>query len=293
MPAFNMSRAVDLSGIAAAAKTAPPPPGASYVLEVDEANFEATMQLSVKHPVIIEMYSPRANAQVMSDELIELANAAGGRYLLARVNVDAAGKVAATFGVQAVPTVLAVIAGQLLPLFQGTNPKAEIQAVLDQVLQAAASAGVSQIAEPTFIDESAEPDPRFAPADAALEKGDYAAAVAEFEKLLAANPADTEAKAGKAQAGLLQRISTVDAMDTLVKAAASPTDIDLQLAAADIELAGGKHTEAFTRLITTIKSAASGDKERIRLRLLDLFETLAPGNAAVAKARRDLMTALF
>ncbi|MGB4272063.1 MAG: thioredoxin domain-containing protein, partial [Propionicimonas sp.] len=138
---FNPSRAMDLSGIAAAAKAPPPPVGASYVLDVDEASFESVIQLSVKHPVVIELHSPRANAADLSIALAQLANEAAGKYLLARVNVDAAPQIAAAFGVQAVPTVIAVVGGQLAPLFQGTREKAEVAAVIGQLLQAAAGAG--------------------------------------------------------------------------------------------------------------------------------------------------------
>lgn len=284
---------MDLSAIAAAAKAPPPPPGASYVLELDEQSFEPTIQLSIKHPVVIELYSPRANAQALSDDLIALANAAGGKYLLARVNVDAAPQIAAAFGVQAVPTVVGVVGGQLAPLFQGTRPKVEVEAVLAQLLQAAAGAGVVGIAEPVSIDADAGPDPRFAAADEALSSGDFAQAVAEFDKLLAQTPNDPEAKAGRAQAALLARVSALDPAQVLADAVARPTDLAAQLAAADTELMGGATQQAFNRLLELIRNSAGADRETVRLRLLELFETVGNADPAVLKARRDLMSALF
>lgn len=291
--AFNPSRAMDLSGIAAAAKAPPPPPGASYVLELDEQGFEPAIQLSVRHPVVIELYSPRANAQALSDDLIALANAAGGKYLLARVNVDTSPQIAAAFGVQAVPTVVGVVGGQLAPLFQGTRPKAEVEAILGQLLQAAAQAGVVGIAEPVSIDADAGPDPRFADADAALSAGDFALAVAEFDKILAQTPNDPEAKAGRAQAALLSRVSALDPAAALAAAASRPTDVEAQLAAADTELMGGATQQAFDRLIDLIRNTAGAERETVRLRLLELFETVGNADPAVLKARRDLMSALF
>ncbi|MGC4151683.1 MAG: tetratricopeptide repeat protein [Propionicimonas sp.] len=291
--AFNPSRAMDLSGIAAAAKAPPPPPGASYVLELDEQSFEPTIQLSIKHPVVVELYSPRANAQALSDDLIALANAAGGKYLLARVNVDAVPQIAGAFGVQAVPTVIGVVGGQLAPLFQGTRPKAEVEAILVQLLQAAAGAGIVGIAEPVSIDADAGPDPRFAAADAALSAGDFAQAVAEFDALLAQSPNDPEAKAGRAQAALLARVSAVDPAQVLADAAARPADVEAQLAAADAELMGGAAQQAFNRLLELVRNTAGADRETARLRLLELFETVGSTDPAVLKARRDLMSALF
>ena len=54
-------------------------PGASYVVEVTETNFESVMRLSLQHPVVVELYSPRVEGgQALSDALVQLANEAGG-----------------------------------------------------------------------------------------------------------------------------------------------------------------------------------------------------------------------
>lgn len=284
---------MDLSGIVAAAKAPPPPPGASFVIDVDTATFEAVLAESARYPIVLELHSPRANAQELSDALAELANEAGGAWLLARVNVDANPQIAQAFGVQAVPTVLGVIAGQLAPLWQGTKSKEEARAFIAQLLQAASANGVVGRATPVSVDASAGPDPRFADADAALAEGDFEAAVAEFDKILTVTPNDPEAKAGRAQAALLSRIATADPADVLTKAAAAPTDPDAQLAAADAELMGGATDLAFNRLINLIRNTSGPQREAVRLRLLELFETVGPSDPAVLKARRNLMSALF
>ncbi|MEA5119144.1 MAG: tetratricopeptide repeat protein, partial [Propionicimonas sp.] len=164
---------------------------------------------------------------------------------------------------------------------------------LGQVRQAAAGAGVVGRADPASIDEDAGPDPRFAEADAALEKGDFAAAVTEFDKILAQTPNDPEAKAGRAQASLLVRLGAIDPRSVLERANAVPDDLDAQAAAADVELGGGNPAAAFERLIAAIRLASGADRERLRVRLLELFETVGPSDPAVLKARRDLMSALF
>ena len=288
------ARAYDLSALAAAAKAPPPPPGASFVAEVDEASFEAIIGLSAKHPVVLELYSPRANAQALSDTLVELANAAGGAYLLGRVDVDAVPKIAQALGIQAVPVVIGVVGGQLLPLFQGTRDRAEVEAILGELVGAAAQAGVSGRAAPVSIAADAGPDPRFAPADEALTAGDYARAVDEFDKLLNQNPSDLEAKAGRAQASLLLRLGQLpDPSVAVAVADASVDNVDAQLAAADVELASGQPAAAFDRLIATIRRVSGEQRESVRLRLLDLFETLGAADLAVVAARRELMTALF
>ncbi len=294
LPKFT-SRAMDLSGIAAAAKAPPVPPGASFVLDVDESNFESVMQLSTRHPLVVELYSPRANAQALSDDLIALANAAAGAYLLARVNVDASAAIAQALGIQAVPTVIGVIAGQLAPLFQGTRSKAEAETVIAQLLQVAASNGLVGRAEPVAggAGETDEADPRFAEADAALERGDFEVALAEYDKILAQTPNDLEAKIGRAQVALLARSAGIDPASVLARAASEPESADAQLAAADLEVLSGRPDQAFDRLIALIRETAGADRDAVRVRLLELFEIVGPADPAVLKSRRDLMSARF
>ncbi|MCA0293987.1 MAG: tetratricopeptide repeat protein [Actinobacteria bacterium] len=290
---FNPSRAMDLSGIVAAAKAPPPPPGATFVIDIDDATFEAVLSQSVRYPVVLELHSPRANAEALSEALAELANEAGGAYLLARVNVDTSPQIAQAFGIQAVPAVIGVVGGQLAPLFQGTKSKEEAGAYIAQLLQAAAANGIVGRAEPVSINADAGPDPRFADADAALAEGNFSLAVEEFDKLLAASPNDPEAKAGRAQAALLARLGASDPAEVMAKAAAAPTDVEAQFAAADAELMGGATAQAFARLVELIRNTGGADRESARVRLLELFETVGQSDPAVLKARRDLMSALF
>jgi putative thioredoxin len=303
---FHRPGAVDLSQVAQRAKqsagqaTGPHPAGGAYVVEVTEQTFEAeTIRRSLKHPVVVELYSPRvATGQQLSDALIEIANAAEGKFLLARLNVDTAPGIVQALGLQAVPTVIALINGQLAPLFQGVLPKDQVQAAIDQLLKAAVANGMVGRAEPVDSESSAaeepEPtaDPRYAAADAALERGDFAAAREEFDKLLQANPNDAGARAGKAQAGLFARAAMLDPKSTLA-AADGTDDVNMQLAAADVEMINGQAEAAFSRLIALIKRSSGDQRDLARIRLLELFETLGNTDERVLKARRDLMTALF
>jgi putative thioredoxin len=305
---FNRPDAVDLSQLtqraqqsASGSSLGPRSAGASYVVEVTEQTFEAeTIRKSVKHPVVVELYSPRvATGQQLSDALIEIANASDGKFLLARLNVDTAPGIVQALGLQAVPTVIALINGQLAPLFQGVLPKDQVQAAIDQLLKAAVANGMVGRAEPAGSEQAApepepepEADPRFAAADAALERGDFAAAREEFDKLLQTNPSDAEAQVGKAQAGLFARAAALDPQSTLAAADGSD-DLNSQLAAADIEMITGQVEAAFARLIGMIKRLSGEERDQVRVRLLELFETLGNTDERVLKARRNLMTALF
>jgi putative thioredoxin len=293
--AYRTSGIVDLSTLA---PQPPAPPGARYVQELTEQNFDQAIQQSMRYPIVVEFYSARApESGPLAADLDALAAEAAGRFLLARVDVDAQPKIAGAFGVQAVPTVVAVLGGQVAPLFQGTASRAEIGALLDQVLQLAASNGVVGRADPVLPEgPDGQPeevaDPRFEAADAKLAEEDFEGAVAEFDKVLAQTPGDKVALAGKAQAGLLARVSAAD-QAAVMAAAADPHDVDAQLGAADIELLSGQIEAAFARLISVIRSTAGEDRDRARVRLLSLFDTMDAADPRVLKARRDLATALY
>ena len=302
MSPVNMNDNLDLSKLAQA-----PAGDVSYVRDVSQADFEAVANLSLQHPVVLELTLPSApETRAVDAALIELTNKSEGRWLLARVDVSASPGIAQALGVQAVPTVLALIAGQVAPLFQGTRDAAAIKALLDQVVAVAIANGLTGRAKPvpggvlTPPDGEAPAAPaapvidsRFAAADAALAGGDFAAAATEFDKLLAVNPRDAEAAAGKAQVGLMLRVMKLEPASVLVKAGVALDDLDAQLDAADIEMAQGQPEAAFARLIDAVRRTHDKPRERVRARLVELFSTLPPGDPAVAKARRDLTTALF
>ncbi len=294
-PNFTRQGAVDLSSLSAPS----PQTGATYVLQAGEAEFNQLVSASRQHPVIVEFHSPRDTAgAAVSEALATLVNGAEGRYLLARVDVDAEPRLAQSLGVQAVPMVVALIGGQLAPLFQGTRSAQEISAVLDQVAQLAVANGMTGRAKPVGRSEAPRDgapvaDPRFTAADAALEAGDFARAVDEFDKVLAATPNDTEAMAGRAQAALLARSLAFDPAAIVRNAAALPGDVSAQLDAADLEVIQGASAEAFDRLLGLAGELPAEDREPIRLRLLELFEVVGRTDPLVLKARRRLSTVLF
>lgn len=314
---FNRPGAIDLSQLAARAKqnTGSPGRGAgggspssavggSYVIELDDQTFEAeVITKSTQYPIVIEFYSPRVGAggDQLSADLAALAAEAGGKYLLARLNVDAS-QIPQAIGVQAVPTVIGAVGGQLAPLFQGALAKDQAKGYIDELLKAAVANGIVGRAQPIGGQVGAEdtdaaaadqPDPRFAAADEAIERGDFVAAEAEFDTLLARDPNDAEAKAGKAQAGLLARSMALDPAQVMSAAAVPHAPIETTLQAADLEVAGGDAAAGFERLISLVRTSAGPDREQARLRLLELFETLGNADPRVQKARRALMAALF
>ncbi|MDR0848930.1 MAG: tetratricopeptide repeat protein [Propionibacteriaceae bacterium] len=290
----QISGAFDLSQVAPKAAA----PGGTFVTELTEATFESTLRGSLKYPIVVEFYSSRApESSQMGQALAELANEAGGSWLLARMNVDTSPQIVAQLQIRAVPMVVGVLSGQMVPLWQGSMPKEDAAKVISELLKMAAGNGILGKAEPQgpVAEEGAEPveDPRYTPAYDSMGAGDYAQAVIEFEKVLAATPGDAEAKVGKAQAGLLARVSVLDPAKVQAAATQDEPTIDAILDAADLDVATGAVEQAFSRLTTAIASTSGDDRDKLRLRLLELFDTQDPSDKVVLSARRNLATALF
>src|SRR4051794_27380524 len=305
-PRLDARGAVDLSSLA---RPATPPPGTpgglpapgAFVVDVDQTSFPALVQSSTSHPVVVVLWAAWSEVSTtVAADLAALADEDGGRWLLARIDADANPQIAQAFQAQSVPTVVAVLAGQPLPLFQGAYPRDQVRAVLDQVLAAAEANGITGRATPGAAGEEAPenaPEPELPPlhqaAYDAIERDDLDAARAAYEQAMKEDPRDALARAGLAQVGLLDRTRDADLQAARAAAAADPKDLDAQLAVADVDILGGKVEDAFGRLVDALRVTFGPDRERVRLRLVDLFEVIGGDDPRVVAARRAMANALY
>ncbi len=285
-----MAGAIDLSALkqrASAGDSAASAPSGG--VEVTEANFEAEVLVrSNQVPVVVLLWSPRSDASAQLGEILgNLATADNGKWSLATVNVDVAPRVAQMFGVQAIPTVVALGAGQPLSSFQGMQPPEQLRGWIDSLLNATAgklSGGGG--------DEPEQVDPELAQARAHLDAGDFDAARSAYQKILDANPNHAEAKGAVRQIGFLQRASA-HAPGAVIAADAAPDNIDLAFAAADVEILQQNIASAFNRLIALVKRTSGDDRTRVRTRLIELFDLFDPADPEVIAGRRNLANALY
>ncbi|MCX5375777.1 tetratricopeptide repeat protein [Streptomyces sp. NBC_00091] len=280
-------------------------PPSALVFDVAEAGFERdVLQLSNEVPVVLDFWAEWCEPCKQLGPLLErLAVEANGRFVLAKIDVDANQMLMQQFGIQGIPAVFAVVAGQVLPLFQGVAPEQQIRETLAQLVQ---------VAEERFgliglqVDPGAEGAPA-APAElpagpydalleaavVALDAGDLGGAVQAYKNVLADDPANTEAKLGLAQAELLSRVQHLDPQAVRAEAAANPKDPAAQMAAADLDLAGGHVADAFGRLVDTVRVTFGEERDSVRVRLLELFEVIGTDDPRVSAARTALARVLF
>jgi putative thioredoxin len=304
--------AVDLAAVAAAAQRrqqaaarqgeAGAPAAGGVVVDVNEADFErVVLDQSMTVPVVVDLWADWCGpCKQLSPVLEQLAGEYGGRFLLAKVDVDANPRLGQVFQAQSIPMVVAVVKGQPVPLFQGALPEPQVRAYLDELLRVAEANGVTGVLSASGDEDSAEPldqeeslPPLHQEAFDAIDRGDFVAAIDAYEKALAQNPADDMATAGLAQVKLLQRTAGVDPQAARDAAAQAPTDADAQILVADLDVLGGHVEDAFGRLVDTVRVTAGDDREKVRSHLVDLFTVVGPADERVAKARRALTSALF
>ncbi len=301
-----MRGAIDLGALAQARKAqsvaanAVANAPAGVVVDVSEQDFQQkVIDVSKTVPVIVDLWAEWCGpCKQLSPLLEKLAAEYKGRFVLAKIDVDANPRLSQMFQVQSIPAVFAVIGESAGPLFQGAIPEAELRQVIEEVLRIAAEQGVngtinSEVQEDVApVIEEEQIDPRLEAAFNAIEKGDFAAANNSYKEMLNQNPADQVAQAGLAQVGLLERASKLNPNDVLQKAS-DRKDFASQMDLADLELMKGNPGAGFAVLINAIKISSGEDRDKLRARLLELFVVVGDTDPEVIKARRDLASALF
>ena len=310
---FSRPGAIDLSGLGrppapqqaaptAGAGTGPGSAGGAYSVAINQDNFQQVLQESMTAPVVIVFHSAAqapGSEQYAADVAAE-AERLEGRLLAALVDVDAHPEIAQAMQIPQVPLTMVVLDGRPVsqPIPGALSPE-EISTLFSQLGQQLTAQGITgrhqprSAGAPAAEGEEEVVDPRYAPAEDALAAGDIDAAVAEYQKLLDANPADVVAAGGLAIAKVMQRTQDVDPNAARAAAADSPDDVDAQTLVADLDMLGGHVEDAFTRLVNLVARTSDKDREKARDHLLGLFAAVGNDDPRVLAGRRNLASALF
>lgn len=265
-----------------------------------EANAGEYLQESSRRPIYVLLCSTAApQCGELRDRVMSHLARYGDTVGFVTVDVDTDPGLAEAFQLQAVPAMLALLAGRPVPLFQGMPDDQQLADVFAQVAEVAVQAGmdVRDSGEAPAANQEGEPEEKPLPplhqaAFDAIEREDYEAAVAAYDQALKENPKDTEARAGRAQVSLIARSGAADAVAVRKAAADAPTDLDAQLAVADLDVLGGMVDDAFDRLIDAVRATEGSERDLVRARLIELFDVVGPADPRVTAARQRLASAL-
>jgi thioredoxin domain protein len=267
------------------------------VIDVDVTNFEDAVKRSMQVPVVISLWSPRSQVSAEVNTALEsLAARYQGRFQLARVDVDANAKIAELFAAQSVPSVVAVLGGQPVPLFQGQASAQQLEQIFEQVMQMAQANGITGRvrldAAPVAQSEPVETEVQRLGREA-IEAGDYAKAQSIYERALVNEPANDELRLALEQVKLLQRVEGAD-LDGDLAASDQPEATWRQLlAGADAALAMGDVEGTLARGLEAVRRSSGDERDQARVRLLELFELIGTTDPRVGKTRRALASLLY
>lgn len=256
-------------------------------IEVTERDVEAkAFERSTQIPVVLMVGTARSPESEQLKATLENLAAGQREFLVAYVNADAHPQLAQALGVRALPTVVALAAGRPVTNFEGNQPAEQLTQWLQALVQ---NIGPQLSGLSDEADSTEEADSRLAQAEAAVQAGDYDAAIAVYDEMLAQDPANAEIKQAKATVAVLKRFNPqARTSDPIADAAADPTDMAKQLDAADAEVLAGNPEAAFERLLAHVKTSPEA-KDRL-LELLLLFDANDP---LIKRTRTNLASALF
>ena len=266
----------------------------AFVVEVNQSNLKPIIELSSIVAVVVTFYS-QANAEslTLNSKLEKLANAAEGKWLLAKIDLDANPEIASAFGVNLPATIAVILEGEPKPLFQGDQPESALVDFLGKLVEVAASQGLNGTLEVDGV-EPKEVEPQLSESEIAaldaMDKGDFGAAVKIYEEELKQNPGNEELAARLAQVKLVERTYNADLEKEL---SVESTSVAMAMRKADFHLAVGQSEEAFELLLAWFDKADGEERKALSSLFLELFNVVGKSHPAVVEARKLLAAKMF
>jgi putative thioredoxin len=254
---------------------------AAWLVPADQNTLREYLALSEKVPVLMLISDDSQDSKDIRSMLEKILTASEGKFIGLDVSLSSSPQLAQAVGVSSAPAMLAILAGQPAPLFQGAIQQQQLLQVLSQVLQLAQQNGITGSAKVGKKEEVKPLSKDHQDAIAAIEKGKLEEAAKIFQKILIEYPNDNDAKAGLAQVDLMVRLQGKN-LD----------DLDKLMLGADQLLASRNPSAAFSHLLDLFAERID-DRERIRARLIQLFFLLGDSDPAVLDARRRLASMMF
>ncbi len=278
--------------------------------DVTADTFEAAVVgRSAEVPVVVDFWAPWCAPCLQLGPILEkLADEYGGKFVLAKVNIDQSPEVAGQFGVRSIPAVFAVKNGQVADGFVGVQSESSIRAWIDRLMPTAAELLALEAARLEASDQLDDAEARYTEALAqeselapaliglarvAMERGDLATARTRIEALERRGYLEPEAEKVKAELLLRDQAQGAGSVETARAALAeSPDDPARKFALAEALAAAGEYSDALALCLELVERDRKGYGEQARKTMVAIFQLLPPGSDLVTDYQRQLSFAL-
>ncbi|WP_419186435.1 tetratricopeptide repeat protein [Rohdeia mirabilis] len=294
-----------------------------WIVEGSAANFmQVAIEASHAAPVLVDFWATWCGpCKALGPILEKLAIEFDGAFTLVKIDTDVEQQLAASLGIQSLPTCKLVIGGQLVDEFSGALPEAELRRFLahhgigagpveDVALTSAKRAleqGDLDGAERCLREGAARlagetgPSAAESAGDVGLmlsavvaERGDTAGALAILDELA---PSVQESERGRALRAKLhlgaERADDSELAALVAAVEAAPDDLAARVTLGRALAAAGRHAEALRMLMDTIHVDRTFGEGSARVAMLEVFDALGADSDLVHEYRRELQTALF
>ena len=281
----------------------------TWVKDVTDRDFQSeVIEKSRTVPVVVDLWAPWCGpCRTLGPLLERLAAEYGGKFILAKVNVDESPQVAQALGVQSIPLVIAFKGGDIATEFVGAQPENVVRQFIEHLVPDEArrltieaqqlDAGGDKAGAEARYRAALASFPEHAPASIGLatlladaERADDAMAV--LDASTATGPAAREIE--QARAALRMRAG-VDGDETALRARleADPKDLQARIDLGRLLSASGRHEEALGMLLEAVRIDRNFADAAVRKALLDIIALLGREDPLAERYQRELSRLLF
>lgn len=283
----------------------------SFVYPANEDSFEeAVLAKSHEVPVVVDFWAPWCGPCLqLGPVLEELAQAAGGAWLLAKVNSDENPTLSQVWRVQGIPQVIAFVDGEAVDQFTGALPKPAIEAFLKKLVPsraerlareaAAAQKDGDKDRELDLWSQVLESDPEFhvariRRARILLGRGNLSGARDDLDRVPEESPLREDADKLLQLADWAVRVSERGGMDAIRDRAAEDPDTVRHRFDYGCALAlEGNFRDALAEFLEVVRRDRSFEEDAGREAMLALFSFLGDRHELTNEFRAQLGRVLF